>query len=67
MGCGETVKPVLYKTKAPSELTRECPVVPVPDQFKDDKELAVWINDVWDKAEQCREMHKALVEFVNRS
>lgn len=66
MGCGETVKPVLYKTKPPSELTRHCPELPVPGQFKDDKELVLWMNDVWDRAEECNARHKSLIEWLDR-
>lgn len=66
-GCGETVKPVLYKTNPPSELMRPCSELPYPGNFVDDKDLAVWMNGVWDKGQECIERHKALVEFLNRS
>ena len=58
-------RPVLVERTIPPELVRPCPAEPpLPANFDDDREQAVWLDRAIEAGAECRAAHRALATWA---
>ena len=56
---------MLVNRVTPAELVRPCPdEPPLPQEFKDDREQATWLDQAIEAGAECRAAHRGLAKWV---